>query len=518
MLFFVLILVFSSVSEKKPIAIVADKTIFEEDIPENISLDQYLQNTVFFELAKEKGYDDSIRTRVDRNFDQQIISRTLKRFSKEASEPTLYDRILFYQNSKKKLEVQLIQTKSFLQALQAYIEILKGEDFGSVSEKYSFSPALKKSKGLLERPLSWSFGFPRSFRLLFSMDKGYVSIPLKYGITWNIVKIIEVEEHERNNIVDRNKMLEEISQPGFVFQVNRDKSTRFMYKFKNFIPWIANPRINSEGLSLFGKRMNEFEESSRRRGNPFNEEDMDVVLGKGAIGEYTIRDFIEDAAQIGNISVFKSKEAAIQFIKDNIYRRTLVAICKRFGTHREPSLAEAYERSLRNATLDFFKMKEILPVTKENEDVLRLFYEKNKEKYRVDERRKVSLIEVKEEREAQEIRRRLLWGENFGVIAQELSTGAGKKKGGDIGYLKKEQRGAIGREAFLLKKGEVSKAFKTDRGWAIIKVTNIKESYLPDYSDVKSSVRIDYRENQAKEIGKEIFDQNKEKFGLKILG
>ena len=77
--------------------------------------------------------------------------------------------------------------------------------------------------------------------------------------------------------------------------------------------------------------------------------------------------------------------------------------------------------------------------------------------------------------------------------------------------------GAIGREAFLLKKGEISKVFKTKRAWAIIKVTDIKKSYLPDYSDVKASVRIDYRENKAKEIGDKIFDQNKDKYGLKVL-
>jgi foldase protein PrsA len=518
MLFFTLIVAFFSVPEKRPVAIVADKKIFEKDIPENINLDQYLQDIVFFELAKEKGYDDSVKARVDRKFDQEIISKTLRRFSKEASEPSLYDRILFYKNSNKKLEVQIIQTKTFLQALQAYIEVLKGEDFGAVSEKYSFGPALKKSKGLLERPLSWSFSFPRSFRLLFSMDKGNVSIPLKYGVTWNIIKIIEVEERDGGNIVDRNKMMEEVSQPRFVSMVARDKNALFMYRFKNFIPWIANPRINSEGLSLFGKRMIESEEDSRRRGFPFKEEDLDVVLGESAIGEYTIREFLTDAAQIGDMSVFRSKETAIKFIEDNIYKKTLVAMCKRLGTHRESSLAEAYEKSIESATLDFFKIKEILPVIKENEDALREFYKNHKEKYRIKESREVSLIEVKQEQEAQRIRKRLLRGEFFGFIAQELSIGAGKKKGGDIGYIRKDQRGVIGREAFLLRRGEISKALKTGRGWAIIKVTDIKESYLPGYSDVKSSVRIDYRENQAKEIGKKIFDQNKEKFGLKILG
>jgi peptidyl-prolyl cis-trans isomerase D len=148
---------------------------------------------------------------------------------------------------------------------------------------------------------------------------------------------------------------------------------------------------------------------------------------------------------------------------------------------------------------------------------LKAFYENNKEKYRIAERREVFLIEVKEEQEAQEIRKKLLKGKSFKALAQEVSIGRGKKKGGDIGYIQENQMGAIGREAFLLKKGEISKVFKTKRAWAIIKVTDIKKSYLPDYSDVKASVRIDYRENKAKEIGDTIFDQNKDKYGLKVL-
>jgi hypothetical protein len=82
MCFFALVLAFFSVSEKKPVAVIGDKKIFEKDVPENLSLDQYLQNMVFLELAKEKGYVDSVRTRVDGNFEQQIISKTLRKFSK----------------------------------------------------------------------------------------------------------------------------------------------------------------------------------------------------------------------------------------------------------------------------------------------------------------------------------------------------------------------------------------------------------------------------------------------------
>jgi parvulin-like peptidyl-prolyl isomerase len=517
MLFFVLISVFSFTPKEKPVAIVADKKVFDKDIPENKNLDQYLQNIVFFELAKEKGYDDSVKTQLDQKFNREMVGRTMRKFSSTASEPTFYERVLFFKNSKKKVEVQLIQTRSFTQALKAYIEVLKGENFGAVSEIYSSNSKLKKSKGFLERPLSWSFLFPPVFSLIFNMEKGGVSVPLKYGETWNIFKVIDVKEEDEENIFDRRKMMEEIADPKLKRQIFREKRSVYIFRLQKFLPWIANIKINSVGLSLLVKRLSALEENSMGERILFKKEDLTVELARGTIGEYKIQDFIKDAEQVRDLSLFANKEAAARFIRENMMDRTAVAICRRLGAHREPSLSKAYQESIRNATLDFFRRKEILPVIKENEDDLRTFYESRKDRYKVEERRKVSLIEIKEEQEAQEIRGRLLKGENFEALASKKSIERGSRKGGDIGYLREDQWGAIGREAFLLNKGEISKVFKTKRGWAIIKVTDVKESYLPDYSTVKSSVRYDYRTNKTEEIENKIFEQNKEKFGLKIL-
>ena len=517
MLFLVLISAFSFISKEKPVAIVGSEKIFEKDIPENLTLDQHLRSLVFFELAKEKGYGDSVRTAVDQGFNQEMLRRTLNRFSAEAAMPSQYDCALFYKNSKKKLEVQLIQTRSLFQAVLAYLEVLMGEDFGAVSAKYSVYPELRKSKGFLQRPVSWSAAFPRSFNLIFNMDKGGISFPLKYAENWNVIKIIDIEEKEDKDAFDVKKMRKEIEDPRLKMRIAREKKSLYSYKFRKFVPWIANPRISSKGLSILMQRMSAPEEKSMRRGLPFREEDLDVVLAYSAIGEYKIRDLIEDATQARDLSMFGNKDTAAQFIKDNIFNRTLVAMCRRLGAHREPSLSEGYEKHFKDATLDFFNRKEILPIIKENEDELKTFYGKNKDKYRVPEKRKVSLVEVKEEREAQEARERLLKGESFESLARKITITGGRKKDGDIGYIREDQKGAIGREAFLIGKGEISNVFKTKKAWAIIKVTDVKKSYLPNYSDVKSSVRIDYREAKAREIGDKIFEQNKERLGLKVL-
>lgn len=517
MLFLVLISAFSFILKEEPVAIVGNEKVFEKDIPEGLTLDQHLQSLVFLELAKQKGYDDSARAVIEQGFNQEVVRRTVRRFSGEAAMPTKYDCLLFYKNSKKKLDVQLIQTEDFSQAAKAYLEVLKGEDFGVVSEKYSIYPELKKSKGFLSYPISWSAAFPRSFNLIFNMDKGGISVPLKYAGNWNIIKINDIKEEKGKNAFNRNKMQEEIKDPRLKLRIAREKRSLFTYKFRKFIPWIANAKIDSKGLSILAQRISSPEEKSMHKGLPFREDDLDVVLAHSAIGEYKIRDFIEDALEAGDLSRFGNENAATLFIRDNIFNRTLIAMCRRLGVHREPSLLENYERRFRGVTLDFFKRKEVLPIIKETEDDLKNFYERNKNKYEVAEKRKVSLIEVKEEQEAQEARERLLKGESFEALARKISIARGKENGGNIGYIRKDQKGAIGREAFLIRKGEISNVFKTKIAWAIIKVTDIKKSYLQGYSDVKSSVRIDYREARAKEIGDKIFEQNKERFGLKVL-
>lgn len=512
MFFLFLLTALSFGSRGEPVAIVADKQVYKEDIPRGMSLEQHLQNIVFFELAEEKGYVDSVKARLDENFDKEMVGRTLRKFTGLASKPTLYECALFYKNSKKRLEVQLIQTKSFSDALEAYLEVLKGEDFGSVSEKYSSNPKLRKSKGLLEHPLSWSFLFPSTFSLLFGMEEGEISVPLKYGGNWNIFKIVDVKIKEGNYRV-RGKMMKEILDPALTRQISREKRTIYMSRLQKFIPWIANVEYDSDGLSLFGKRITDSRENSII---PFKREDMGVVLARGSIGEYKIQDFVKDASGAGDLSMFSSRDQALSFIRGNMLDRTVVAISRRLGANRESSLSEAYGRSVRNAVLDFFKRKEIMPVVKETEDDLKRFYENNKDKYEVEERRRISLIEVNEEQEAQEIRERLLKRESFETLASK-SIRKPKRKGGDIGYAEKDQKGAIGKEAFLLKKGELSEVFKTEKGWGIIKVTDIKESSMPDYSDVKAAVRVDYRDARAKEIANRIFNNNKEKFGLKVL-
>lgn len=517
MIFFALISAFTFISKEKPVAIVANQKVFENDIPDNLTLEQYLQNIVFFKLAKEKGYDDSVKTRIDEIFDQEIIRRTITPFIQKASEPTPYECALYYRNSGKKVSVQIIQTDNLKDAIKAYLEVLQGEDFGEMSQKYSFHPAIKNSKGVIDRPIQWSFVLPNPLQKLFNMKKNEISLPIKYEGTWNIIKIINIEDQNDKNVIDRKKMTEEISSQDFQIGVSKNKTTIYSNKIKIFIPWLANVKTNSKNISSLCKKISELKDKSTSSGLVFEEEELNLTLATSAVGEYKLADFLEDAGNEEGILAFSNEAATIGFIEQRIFNQLFKAACKRLGAQREPFLAENYKKNIKNATLDFFKRKEILSIIKETENELIDFYQNNKDKYNIKERRRVSLIEVSEINEINEIINRLSGGEKFQALVSEKSIGRGNKKTGDVGYIEKTQMEDIGQIAFGLQKGEISEPFETKIGWAIIKVTDIKKSYQPDFKDVKSSVRNDYKLHKAKEIGDKIYQQNREKYKVKIL-
>ncbi|MGO9388990.1 peptidylprolyl isomerase [Rhodoblastus sp.] len=97
-------------------------------------------------------------------------------------------------------------------------------------------------------------------------------------------------------------------------------------------------------------------------------------------------------------------------------------------------------------------------------------------------------ILVPTEEEAKTVEKRLKAGEDFGKLADQLSKDPGSK-GGDLGWFTKERMvPEFAEAAFKLKAGEVSDPVKTQFGWHVIKVLEVREHPFPPMDQVKDQL------------------------------
>jgi peptidyl-prolyl cis-trans isomerase C len=122
------------------------------------------------------------------------------------------------------------------------------------------------------------------------------------------------------------------------------------------------------------------------------------------------------------------------------------------------------------------------------------------------EERKVKHILVRDEDEANRVRRNILRTGKFERYAMQKSLDKSTaQNGGDLGYiLKEEMVPEFGSVAFLLKKGELSKPVQTQFGWHILKVEDIREAQALPFEQVKEDIKNRLREETLQNYLKDL--------------
>lgn len=118
-------------------------------------------------------------------------------------------------------------------------------------------------------------------------------------------------------------------------------------------------------------------------------------------------------------------------------------------------------------------------------------YAKIVESVKGKEERKIKHILVADEDEIERIRRNVLRSGNFEKVAKEKSIDkTSAENGGDIGYvLRSELVPEFADVAFILKAGAISKPLKTQYGWHIIKVEDIRPAQFLPFDEVKDRIK-----------------------------
>jgi len=190
-----------------------------------------------------------------------------------------------------------------------------------------------------------------------------------------------------------------------------------------------------------------------------------------------------------------TREKKVEYLKNVLVRRIVfyqAALDK--GLDRREDISEVLERT--RATILAQEMeKEITKDINVGLSEVDEAYKNVKEQLKEPEVRKVRELVVKTQAEANQALLELLQGADFSTVAREHSIADSAKNGGDMGYIRKGQRGAN----FLtfddivfspgLQQGGVSSVFKGPDGYYLVKIEGVKEGRQPTLSEVQDRLK-----------------------------
>jgi len=178
------------------------------------------------------------------------------------------------------------------------------------------------------------------------------------------------------------------------------------------------------------------------------------------------------------------------------------------------------KRKSKYVFVDMFKIRTGLKAT---DDELRNYYGEHSEEYRLPEQVTAQHILFKTEgktpeqveivrKKATDVLARAKKGEDFAKLAKESSEDASGPRGGDLGTFQRGQLGAqfgpqFEQAAFSLGVGAVSDVVTTQRGFHIIKATAKQESRLRNFDEIKVPIELRMLNEKAREKAKTTAEQ-----------
>ncbi|GIN58726.1 foldase protein PrsA [Lederbergia ruris] len=150
------------------------------------------------------------------------------------------------------------------------------------------------------------------------------------------------------------------------------------------------------------------------------------------------------------------------------------------------------KKDVKKDIVRFLSIQKILePRIEITDDEIKEYFENNKASFDQEEQVEASHILVKDEKTANEVKKKLDDGEDFAKLAKEYSKDeANAESGGELGFFGK---GKMVKEfedkAFSMKVDEISDPVKTEHGYHIIKVTDKKEAKEAKLADHKDEIK-----------------------------
>lgn len=180
------------------------------------------------------------------------------------------------------------------------------------------------------------------------------------------------------------------------------------------------------------------------------------------------------------------------------------------------TLAEAKKELRLGMLFDRIATKDI----QVNDTEVQQYYQKHQDEFLRPEMRRVREIVVKTRAEAENVRKELLNGADFGQLVQEKSIGLDRDKGGDRGFIVKGLLNPIAppveKIVFETGKNQISPAIQCPDGFHLIRVEEIIPQYQSTYGESKPAIELKLKIGKSRPF-QEVLNQIRKDSSIQML-
>ncbi|MBD3665279.1 peptidylprolyl isomerase [Sulfitobacter aestuariivivens] len=141
---------------------------------------------------------------------------------------------------------------------------------------------------------------------------------------------------------------------------------------------------------------------------------------------------------------------------------------------------------------------ELIMAAPVSDDEIKKAYEAKYSDFEAAQEFNASHILVETEEEANALKEQLDGGADFAALAREHSTGPSGPGGGSLGWFGKGMMVPTFEEAVVaMETGQVSAPVKTQFGWHVIKLNDVRDTNAPEMDTVRDELEMDARQARA---------------------
>ncbi len=367
-----------------------------------------------------------------------------------------------------------------------------GEDFGEMAKKYSLHMSAESGGFVGSNTVGSILWWVEE--ALFDMKDGDVSPPLRTSYGWALLKVHRIRKVEpgknrdyaakRIRGVKEKKGIENLKA-----KIEKDIGLTW-YTDAITIAYDALPEdIKIEDIMSY--------KVTRKNAPKLDLPDQyrDMIICTFADESYTLSDFAEHYELLGlpdRPNRGRGKENIILTMHKKVFDTVLPDYAEQKAKILEiPEVLESYEMRKEQFIVQRLYQDQIYGEVDVSTVEIKAYYDENKDDIIVPEQRDYSIILVSKEETAKEIKKRADSGYDFAELAKAYSLDPTVKENlGRTGMTYSGHFQDYDQIAFSLKKaGSVSAPFRTPRGWAVVKVEEIKQAKTPSMLDATSTIK-----------------------------